>query len=209
LLLSGTGDFLGWIAVGLSADLLPSMAMPGRVLGTDLAIWRAASGQLHIWGDRCPHRGMRLSHGFVRGETLSCIYHGWQYAADGGCSHIPAHPALIPPKSICATTYACAEQDGVIWVTLQPVLQLPPSFPGQIAIRSMAVHTSAATVAAHFDSGDTSVLQVGPANSITLLLQPVDADRCMIHALSDRTADRKAVSRWLDGQRQGLEMVPA
>ena len=104
---------MGWIAVGLSADLLPSMAMPGRVTGTDLAIWRAASGQVHIWGDRCPHRGMRLSHGFVRDETLSCIYHGWQYGADGGCNHIPAHPALIPPKSICATTYACAEQDGV------------------------------------------------------------------------------------------------
>lgn len=185
------------------------MAMPGRVLGTDLAIWRAASGLVHVWGDRCPHRGMRLSHGFVRGETLSCIYHGWQYGHDGGCSHIPAHPALVPPKTICATTYACTEADGLIWVSLQPATHAPPSFAGQVGVRSIAVAASAARIAAHFGSSDTSVVRVDQANGMTLVIQVLDADNCMIHALSNTSADRKTTSRWLEDLRLCIERVPA
>jgi phenylpropionate dioxygenase-like ring-hydroxylating dioxygenase large terminal subunit len=86
-----------WTATGLAHDLPKSVVMAGRFQDTELAIWRSATGKLSAWVDRCPHRGMRLSHGFVRGETLSCIYHGWVYGTDGGCKHIPAHPALTPP----------------------------------------------------------------------------------------------------------------
>ena len=46
----------------------------------------------HVWEDRCPHRGMRLSMGFVRSDRIACLYHGWQYGTDGHCLYIPAHP---------------------------------------------------------------------------------------------------------------------
>ena len=68
----------------------------------ELAVWRSASGRIAAWRDRCPHRGMRLSHGFVRGESLNCIYHGWTYGADGACRRIPAHPEVVPPATIRA-----------------------------------------------------------------------------------------------------------
>lgn len=186
---------MGWIPVGLSADLLPSMAMPARVDGQDLAIWRAESGQTHVWGDRCPHRGMRLSRGFVRGETLACIYHGWQYGNDGGCTQIPAHPNLVPPKTICATTYACAEYSGVIWVALQTTTQVCRSFPGQAAVRSLAIKASAEKVMEYFSGADTGVVCVGGTNDIALALQPIDATHCTAHALASVSADRKEVSR--------------
>lgn len=179
--------------------------MPGRIDGQDLAIWRGASGQVHAWGDRCPHRGMRLSHGFVRGETLACIYHGWQYDADGGCAHIPAHPDLVPPKTICATTFACAEANGVIWVELRPTDAERPSLGGLRGVRSLTIDAPAEQVARHFGHGPGAILHLGTADNITLALQPIDAQHCAAHALSDASADRTQVSRWLEQQRCLIE----
>src|SRR3989338_6664161 len=104
-----------WVAVGLSRDLPAGVAMPALWQGRELAVWRSASGKLSAWNDRCPHRGMRLSHGFVRGETLACIYHGWVYGTSGSCIHIPAHPDLVPPATIKAETFLCVEAGGVVW----------------------------------------------------------------------------------------------
>ncbi|MEH6728896.1 MAG: Rieske 2Fe-2S domain-containing protein, partial [Hyphomicrobiales bacterium] len=93
----------GWVPVALSADLPDGGVMRAQIdaeLPLDLVVWRSRSGQVSAFDNRCPHRGMRLSFGFVRGERLSCIYHGWQYGQDGGCRHIPAHPDMTPPASI-------------------------------------------------------------------------------------------------------------
>ena len=200
---------MDWIAVALSDDLLPSMAMPGCIAGQDIAIWRGASGQVHAWGDRCPHRGMRLSHGFVRGETLACIYHGWQYDAKGGCDHIPAHPDLVPPKTICATTYSCAEADGVIWVALRPTEAACPSLAGLRGVRSLAIDAPAEQVASHFGQAASAILRLGTPANIALALQPIDKDHCAAHALSDASADRTEISRWLEHQRRVIEGHPA
>ena len=64
--------------------------------GPEVAIWRDGSGAVHVWQDRCPHRGMRLSFGFVRGDELSCLYHGWRYGADGA---VPLHPRASRPDA--------------------------------------------------------------------------------------------------------------
>lgn len=195
---------LDWVAVGLSQDLRKAMAMPAHVDGVDLALWRSASGIVHAWGDRCPHRGMRLSHGFVRGETLSCIYHGWQFDEDGGCASIPAHPKLTPPKSICATTYKCEESGGVIWASLKDTSETPPALPDGAPVRSVEVDVPLAAVAAHF--GDAAA-QVIRKDDMTVVLQPVCATKSALHLLS--TGDAKAASRWLEEQRSLIEGVSA
>ena len=82
----------------------------------DLAVWRSMQGHVQIWQNRCPHRSVRLSLGHVQGESLVCAYHGWQFAAeDGHCQRIPAQPEQRAPKSLCATSYAVKESDGMIW----------------------------------------------------------------------------------------------
>ena len=65
--------------VGLSEDLAPTQVMRATVAQHDIAVWRSVSGVISAWHNRCPHRGMRLSHGFVRGESLACAYHGWHF----------------------------------------------------------------------------------------------------------------------------------
>jgi len=203
-----------WVANGLSSDLPRAVVMHGDWQGIELAIWRSATGRLSAWKDRCPHRGMRLSHGFVRGETLACIYHGWVYGQEGACRHIPAHPAMVPPASIRTEAFACVEQDGILWVAPAAAQDAPPTLEGMDPVRSLAMRSDAPALAqASGLTGAQSlqgVVQIGGnAVSLCLLLQP-KAGAMMVHALCGTGADRVAVSRWLEGVRRDVEDgVPA
>lgn len=136
----------GWSPVALSIDLPNGGVMRARVDTIDIALWRGHSGRVHAWNNRCPHRGMRLSFGFVRGDRLSCLYHGWQYGEDAACRHIPAHPDLEPPQSICATAYHCTEADGLIWISTTSDDASSITRYGGSPIRSIAVNASAGQI---------------------------------------------------------------
>jgi nitrite reductase/ring-hydroxylating ferredoxin subunit len=118
------GDY--WHPVGLSHSIEAGSSAGTRLLDQELVIWRDNSGVAHIWEDRCPHRGMKLSFGFVRGDHIACLYHGWQYNSGGHCQYIPAHPALDVPKTIQVPVYPVHERGGMIWTTLS---ENPHSLP--------------------------------------------------------------------------------
>ena len=107
-----------WVPVCLEADVPRNSAHPVLIGGKEVVIWRASGDSIHAWEDRCPHRGMRLSFGFVRGDRLVCLYHGWEYGEGGNCQRIPAHPDLEPPATICSTAYAVRQDGGVVFVNL-------------------------------------------------------------------------------------------
>lgn len=136
-----------WTPAALCKDIPAGTAAPAQLGAQDLAIWRSASGRIAAWADRCPHRGMRLSHGFVRGEALSCIYHGWRYGAGGQCLRIPAHPDLTPPSAIKVPVFAVAESSGVIWVADGDPQTAPPVFAGFAGFRSVRIAATAGQVA--------------------------------------------------------------
>lgn len=196
---------MDWVAVGLCADIPAGTVVPRRVADTDLAVWCSASGRYHAWGDRCPHRGMRLSHGFVRGETLACIYHGWQYGDDGACSYIPAHPKLTPPKTICVTDHACRVQDEAVWVSLRPTGTQVPHIGVRRPVRSMDVSVAAESVARHFGYALAPLIAVGGVHDLAVALQPSTENTCMLHAFAGLDEDRKTVSRHLEQLRAELE----
>ncbi len=102
------------VAIAISCNVPAGEVHPVVVNGIELAAWRGHDGAAHLWEDRCPHRGMRLSFGFVRGDRLTCIYHGWEYGDDGACRKVPAHPEMIPPASLCANVYPVTEKHGMI-----------------------------------------------------------------------------------------------
>ena len=126
--------------------------MRARLNCADLAIWRSASGVISAWENRCPHRGMRLSHGFVRGESLACAYHGWHYGCDGACNKIPAHPELEPPESIQVNSFSVQEHRGIVWVNTIDAVQ-PVSLPENLsAVRSLTINSDPGSVVKVFSS---------------------------------------------------------
>jgi len=81
-----------WQPVYTSADLPPKRAKPIRIMSEDFTLYRGESGAAYVVGFRCAHRGTQLSTGWVRGENIRCLYHGWTYDGAGQCVEQPAEP---------------------------------------------------------------------------------------------------------------------
>jgi phenylpropionate dioxygenase-like ring-hydroxylating dioxygenase large terminal subunit len=117
-----------WHPVALSKDVAPGKAMPLKVLGEELTLYRGESGKPYIIAGRCAHRRTLLYTGWVQGELLRCIYHGWQYNGTGQCVHRPAEKdAGLPPVKVGG--YAVHEYCGMVFAYLgegaAPEFELP------------------------------------------------------------------------------------
>ena len=174
-----------WVPVALSADVPAGSVIPAKIPTGTIALWRSQSGQINASNDRCPHRGMRLSQGFVRGEKLQCIYHGWSFAADGQCTSIPAHPNLTPPKAITCGKKSVIEQSGIVWVSEQMPDHQPPLIEGFKALKSLHFTTNLSaiekTVGAVHSDGFLSLTMDGM--DIKLLLAETDSPGTLVHLL--------------------------
>lgn len=195
-----------WTPVALSIDIPAGTTAPGRLGAQGLAVWRSASGKIAAWADRCPHRGMRLSHGFVRGEALSCIYHGWSFGQSGACQRIPAHPDLEPPAAIRVPRFACVEASGAIWVaeTEEAPAEAPPAFPGFAGFRTLNIAAPAAVLRAALGGAK---IALGPLK-VVALVQPLGAAECNLHLLAPEAATPAALtelSRAAEALRRTIE----
>lgn len=72
-----------WHPVALSSDVLPGHAVPVEALGETFTLFRGESGTPYLVGGRCRHRQTLLHTGWVQGEKIRCIYHGWQFDGSG------------------------------------------------------------------------------------------------------------------------------
>ncbi|MBD2231376.1 aromatic ring-hydroxylating oxygenase subunit alpha [Phormidium tenue] len=88
-----------------------------------IVLYRDRTGTPIAVEDRCPHRQVKLSEGTVEGDNIACAYHGWQFAPDGSCAHVP----YLEPQQKLPTCqlrqYPVQERDGFIWL-----------FPGEAAL---------------------------------------------------------------------------
>ncbi|MEX3009677.1 Rieske 2Fe-2S domain-containing protein [Hoeflea sp. TYP-13] len=182
-----------WVAIGLSSGIAPESASGITVGAYDLALWRGADGKARVWENRCPHRGMRLSYGFVRENRLSCIYHGWSYDGDGSCAAIPAHPGLTPPKTIKTQIFECVEQADMIWAAVKGTDDPEPAIPGDwTGCRSIAIDAPFDTVAGLFTQVDfqlTLPAGNGAAGPLTCELQTLGDGVYLIRPDDVRTCD--------------------
>ncbi|MBB2205012.1 Rieske (2Fe-2S) protein [Gluconacetobacter takamatsuzukensis] len=185
----------GWYPLVLSADLEPCTVVGSVVHGRELAVWRDGQGQAHVWDDRCPHRGMRLSLGFVREGALACLYHGWRFGADGRCVHIPAHPDLSPPGTIRAAPLRVAEGHGLVWASVQDAGPLPGDEAAKetwLPVRSLRIEAPWDDVARAIGMPDghrAGVLDRDVEGRVLAALLPVGAGACMLHVQAAAPAE--------------------
>lgn len=201
-----------WTPVALSADVPQGTVVPAWIPSGKIALWRSQSGILAASSDRCPHRGMRLSYGFVRGEMLSCIYHGWSFSNDGRCQRIPAHPGLVPPETINLKNSVVHESDGIIWVAVEKPDTLPPRF-SQTPIRTMVIAASveALETAAEAKSDANGIISCSLAgDAICLVVRAKSAGETLMHILVEpdtSTARRMTLSRAAEILRRKAEAI--
>ena len=111
---------LYWYPVAFSHEVNSGSGKPFgfSLLNEPLCLYRTKEGDVVCVFDLCPHRSAPLSLGQVTKDGhLECIYHGWQYGANGQCVYIPSVSNSSNMASlICARTLPVHEQYGFIWV---------------------------------------------------------------------------------------------
>lgn len=105
-----------WYPIALQREIT-DQPIAVTLLDQPLVIWRSVSG-ISVAADRCPHRGIPLSMGHLRGENLVCPYHGLHYSATGQCTKIPADPSATVPPQLCLKIYPVVEAYGLVWTSL-------------------------------------------------------------------------------------------
>jgi 5,5'-dehydrodivanillate O-demethylase len=118
-----------WIPVRGSSEVRCGRALPVRLLGEDLALFRTTGGALGLVDARCRHRGASLAHGYVDDCAVQCPYHGWRYDAEGTCV---GTSSLLDSDALAArattTAYPVRELGGLVFAYLGPLPApvLPP-----------------------------------------------------------------------------------
>jgi 5,5'-dehydrodivanillate O-demethylase len=115
-----------WTPVAEIADVQPGRARPIEILGERFTYYRGEGGEPHLVGFNCAHRGTQLSTGWVEGDCLRCLYHGWKYDASGQCVEQPGEDATFAAK-MRIPSYPVRAWLGFAFAYLGP--GEPPSFP--------------------------------------------------------------------------------
>lgn len=210
-----------WIPVALSADIEAGTSAGTLVNGEERVVWRDDKGEIHVWEDRCPHRGMRMSFGFVRGDHIACLYHGWRYDTGGQCRYIPAHPDLDVPQTIKVPTFAATERAGIIWMapegadaaelstlheTAEPVRSLFLDMTAEAALSAVAT-TLPEGYSLSATANATVILQ-GNGTNVLIAAQVRDAERTALHMTVTgdiSTAIRRDLILWATDLRNRIE----
>ena len=135
-----------WHPIALSRSVAPGTAREVRLLGEDLALYRGEGGAAHLLVNRCAHRLTKLHTGWIEGDELRCMYHGWKYDASGQCVERPAERAGSHGR-IRVTSYPVHEYCGLIFAYLgegeAPAFDLPrkPKFeePGTLLFQRQEI----------------------------------------------------------------------
>ena len=105
-----------WYPVAWAHQLKPGQIKAVVVWQQAIALYRDNEGTVHALENACPHKGVALHNGQIRGTNILCPYHGWEFNSNGECVGIPY---LSPHQKLpCARarSYPVREDYSIIWV---------------------------------------------------------------------------------------------
>jgi 5,5'-dehydrodivanillate O-demethylase len=129
---TGPGTLMGrflrrfWLPVFRAEDLPKGHAKPIRVMSEDYALYRGESGAVQVIDHRCPHRGALMHLGWVEGDDIRCVYHGWKFDRFGQCLEQPAEEPGFARKTR-TRVYPTREHLGLVYAYFGD--GAPPAFP--------------------------------------------------------------------------------
>ncbi len=105
-----------WYAVAFADDIAPGAATAIGFQGQKVALFRGQDGVFRALEDRCAHRQVQLSEGFVRDCALVCRYHGWTFDGDGALTGFANDLADRKVVKARVRAYPTAVRYGVVFV---------------------------------------------------------------------------------------------
>ena len=99
------------------SDELKNKIIKKRILGEDLIFFRNSNGEITALEDRCCHRNVNLSLGYLNNDRIVCGYHGWEYDKSGNCVKIPSQlPGDKIPPNAKIKSYPTKDFNKWVWV---------------------------------------------------------------------------------------------
>lgn len=106
-----------WYAILESNEIKNGRPVGVTRMAEKLVAWRDRSGKLSIMADRCPHRGVALSVGALKGDCIQCPFHGFEFNTSGACTLIPANGKNArPPRAMKVQSYPVKESNGFVYI---------------------------------------------------------------------------------------------
>ncbi len=126
-------SFNHWYPAAFSDEVKRGRAVNTTFWEQPIAIYRAEDGSVHALEDRCPHRGIKLSHGSVEGCRLVCLYHGWTFDPSGKLVDMKHDHFGKRLPVISVRSYPARERYGIVWIfpgdpelaSITPLLEIP------------------------------------------------------------------------------------
>jgi 5,5'-dehydrodivanillate O-demethylase len=105
---------LFWHPIFRSIDLSPGRAVAIRIMCENFTLYRGEDSEVRVVDAFCPHRGTRLTTGWVEGDGIRCLYHGWKFDGSGQCVERPGEEPELATR-IKIRTYPVKEYLGLIF----------------------------------------------------------------------------------------------
>ena len=100
--------------VAATADELCGELLGRTLLDEPVVLYRCEDGTPVALEDRCSHRFLPLSTGYLVGDVRQCGYHGMEYDRTGACVHVPGQKSA--PASAGVRTFPICERWRFIWI---------------------------------------------------------------------------------------------
>lgn len=84
------------------------------VLDEPVVFYRTEAGAPVALANRCPHRRAPLSRGELRGDLLTCGYHGLEFNPEGRCVRIPGQDTIPPQAAV--RRYPVVDRHRFVWI---------------------------------------------------------------------------------------------
>ncbi|MEE3849665.1 Rieske 2Fe-2S domain-containing protein [Gordonia sp. LSe1-13] len=108
----------GWHCLGPAKEFADGKPHAVEAFGTRLVVFADSKGDLKILDGYCRHLGGNLADGTVKGDTIACPFHGWEWGGNGRCKNIP-YGRRVPPLAK-TRSWTTTQLHGLLFVWHDP-----------------------------------------------------------------------------------------
>src|SRR5690349_16465918 len=102
-----------WYVAAFS-DEVQGKLLARTILGTPVVMYRRSDDAVVALEDRCAHRRLPLSFGFLENDNVVCGYHGMTFDDAGRCIRVPGQEKI--PEGACVRSFPVMERHNVVWI---------------------------------------------------------------------------------------------
>ena len=113
-----------WFPVMKESEL-GKVPVPAQLWGTPVVAFKDSKDKVHVFEDRCPHRGAPLSKGKIVDDAIVCPYHGWAFGNKGECVSVPGLKNFKTKRCHSVKALSTVVRYGLVWASFGDKGQIP------------------------------------------------------------------------------------